>query len=198
MNAGVDVGLDANPTGDFTWTRNDLPITADNVWLTASNITFNPVRRENEGSYTIFGNNTAGSNSTTFQVTVNCKLRLTRIIYRLLHSRLSPCYFRDIWDAPVITSDEEGKAHGGYRCIPKVSKQLRDLLECNSWLRLWVSFSTYFDKVCIGFRDLIKFRRSKHIIFFSLSMFIAQGHRDRGESNSRVAKNTDFLKIEII
>ena len=74
MNVGVDVGLDANPTGDFTWTRNGMPITADNIWLTASNITFNPVRWEDEGSYTISGNNTAGSNSTTFQVTVNCKL----------------------------------------------------------------------------------------------------------------------------
>ena len=49
----------------------------DNIWLTATNITFNPVRREDEGSYTIFGNNTAGSNRTTFQVTVNCKLQIS-------------------------------------------------------------------------------------------------------------------------
>jgi len=77
MNVGVDVGLDANPIGDFTWTRNSMPITADNVWLTASNITFNPVRWEDTGLYIISGNNTAGSNSTSFRVTVNCKLQIS-------------------------------------------------------------------------------------------------------------------------
>ena len=36
----------------------------------------------------------------------------------------------------------ESEAQGDYRCIPKVSKQLRDLLERNNRLRLWViSFS---------------------------------------------------------
>ena len=38
---------------------------------------------------------------------------------------------------PIIT---EGEARGDYRCIPKVSKQLRDLLDCNNQLRV-VSFS---------------------------------------------------------
>ena len=96
MNVGVDVGLDANPTGDFTWTRNGMPITADNIWLTASNITFNPVRREDGGLYTVSGNNTAGSNSTSFQVTVNCKLQISssdRNYVYIKHSRRSlNCY----------------------------------------------------------------------------------------------------------
>ena len=43
-----------------------MPITADSIWLTANNIMFDPVRQTDAGSYTISGNNTAGSNSTTF------------------------------------------------------------------------------------------------------------------------------------
>ena len=44
---------------------------------------------------------------------------------------------------PIIT---EGEGRGDYRCIPKVSKWLRDLLECNNQLRLWViSFSLKYD-----------------------------------------------------
>ena len=31
----------------------------------------------------------------------------------------------------------EGEARGDYRRILKISTQLRDLLECNNWLRLW-------------------------------------------------------------
>jgi len=47
--------------------------------------------------------------------------------------------FRDLMMLPMIT---EGEAQDNYQCIPKVSKQPRDLLECNNWLRLWViSFS---------------------------------------------------------
>ena len=36
-----------------------------------------------------------------------------------------------VWDAPIITS-----GIGGYRCIPKVSKQRRDLLECMGYIFL--------------------------------------------------------------
>jgi len=75
-------------------------------------------------------------------------------IRRLLHSNRSLSCFRDLRDVILIT---EGKARGDYRCIPKVSKQLRDLLEYNNWPRLWLylSVSLYdieiFDEVSIGF-----------------------------------------------
>ena len=60
-------------------------------------------------------------------------------IHRSLHSNRSLSCFRYLRDVILIT---EGKAWGDYRCIQKVSKQLRDLLEYNNWLRLWViSFS---------------------------------------------------------
>ena len=50
----------------------------------------------------------------------------------------------------------------------KVSKQLRYLLECNNWLRLWVisfNFSVISDETSMDFKDLIKFKRSKHIVY---------------------------------
>ena len=61
----------------------------------------------------------------------------------------------------------EGEVRGDYGCIPKVSKQLGDLLECNNWLRL-ISFCMYEIQIlmrCImDFRNLIKFKTSKRII----------------------------------
>jgi len=55
--------------------------------------------------------------------------------YRLLHSSRLPLQTWEI--LPTIT---EVKAQGDYTCIMKVCKQLRDLLECNHRLRLWVQF----------------------------------------------------------
>ena len=49
---------------------------------------------------------------------------------------------------PIMT---EGEARGDYRCIPKVSKQLRDLLECNNRLRLWIISFSFSDEVYNGF-----------------------------------------------
>ena len=61
-----------------------------------------------------------------------------------------------------------GEAQGNYRCILKVSKQLRDLLECNNWLRLWViSCSFLYEKQIfdeVSTRDLIEIKRPKHIM----------------------------------
>jgi len=69
------------------------------------------------------------------------------------------------WGMLPITTN--GEAQGNYRCILKVSKQLRDLLECNNWLRLWViSFSFLYEKQIfdeVSTRDLIKIKRPKHI-----------------------------------
>ena len=68
---------------------------------------------------------------------------------------------------PIIT---EGKARGEYcGCIPMLSKQLRDLLECTNWCRLWdvsISFSVsnmnFGQSACLMlFRDLIKFKKIK-------------------------------------
>ena len=73
MNAQVTVPLDANPSPDFMWTRGGMPISDNNIVQTVNTITFNLARREDTGTYTIFGNNTAGSDSTTFDITVNCK-----------------------------------------------------------------------------------------------------------------------------
>jgi len=48
----------------------------------------------------------------------------------------------------------------------KVSKQLRDLLECKNGLRLWVISFSFFNydffgmRCLLGFRNLIKFKRS--------------------------------------
>ena len=52
---------------------------------------------------------------------------------------------------------------GDYRCIPKVSKQLRDLLEYNNRLRLVISFcmnGIFLMRCLLDFRDLIEFKRS--------------------------------------
>ena len=52
-----------------------MPITSsNNVALTATSITFTTVQRDNAGTYTIYGNNTAGGGSTTFELIVQCKL----------------------------------------------------------------------------------------------------------------------------
>ena len=42
--------------------------------LTADSITFARVQRGDAGTYTVFSNNTAGSGSTSFELTVQCKL----------------------------------------------------------------------------------------------------------------------------
>ena len=55
------------------WTRGGMPISDNNIVQTVNTITFNRARREDTGTYTIFGNNTAGSDSATFDITVNCK-----------------------------------------------------------------------------------------------------------------------------
>jgi len=63
---------------------------------------------------------------------------LTHFEYSLVHSNRSHSCFRDLRDA---THDHRVQTQGDYRCISKVSKQLRDLLECNVQLRLWVHLS---------------------------------------------------------
>ena len=50
---------------------------------------------------------------------------------------------------PIIT---QGEAQGDYRCIPKVSQHLRDLLECNNWLRLYGLYLLGFWWACGGYR----------------------------------------------
>ena len=51
-------------------------ISSSYVALTASSITFATVQREDAGTYTVYGNNTAGSGSATFELIVQCKLPL--------------------------------------------------------------------------------------------------------------------------
>ena len=53
----------------------------------------------------------------------------------------------------MLPNSSKGKARAD-RCIPKVSEQLQDLLECNNRLRLWIisfSFSSikYFLVRCL-------------------------------------------------
>jgi len=77
-------------------------------------------------------------------------------------------HYRSIRASYIITEDE---AWGDNRCILKVSKQLRDVLEYNNQLRLRVvSFSLYENNTnnytirCLfGFRDVIKFKRSDYL-----------------------------------
>ena len=56
---------------------------------------------------------------------------------------------------PKIT---KAKAQGNYRCIPKVSKHLRGLLECNNQLRPRLQI---FDDVSIGFYRLHSIQKIK-------------------------------------
>ena len=51
-----------------------MPITSNNVALTATSISFTTVQREDAGTYTVYSNNTAGGGSTTFELIVQCKL----------------------------------------------------------------------------------------------------------------------------
>ena len=50
-----------------------LITSSGNVALTADSITFTRVQRDNAGTYTVYSNNTAGSDSTSFELTVQCK-----------------------------------------------------------------------------------------------------------------------------
>ena len=78
VNVQINVTIDANPFPSFfTWSRNGVPITSsNNVALTATSITFTTVQQDNAGTYTVYGNNTAGGGSTTFELIVQCKLLL--------------------------------------------------------------------------------------------------------------------------
>ena len=74
-NVQLNVSVDANPFPSFfNWSRNGVLITSSgNVALTADSITFTRVQRDNAGTYTVYSNNTAGSDSTSFELTVQCK-----------------------------------------------------------------------------------------------------------------------------
>ena len=74
-NVQLNVSVDANPFPlFFNWSRNGALITSsDDVALTADSITFTRVQRGDAGTYTVFSSNTAGSDSTSFELTVQCK-----------------------------------------------------------------------------------------------------------------------------